>query len=134
MLSSVNPLQMKGRDVSVRQVLDEAAKTVSGESLHTPPAVAAAVRATLGETYQALGLYPQAEPHLREALRIRQAALGRRPSRGGRELGCAGSLLHDQGDLAAAEPLYRESLRIRQRVLGAEHLDVAPSSTTSLCC
>ena len=76
MLSSVNPLQMKGRDVTVRQVLDEAAKNVGKGSLQSQPTVAAAVRATLGETYQALGLYPQAEPHLREALDVRKAALG----------------------------------------------------------
>src|SRR5206468_2607829 len=76
MLSSVDPSQMKGRDVTVRQVLDEAAKKVADGSLQGQPGIEAAVRTTLGKTYQALGLYAEAEPHLREALETRRKLLG----------------------------------------------------------
>ena len=124
MLSSVDPSQMKGRDVTVRQVLDEAAKKIVDGSLRDKPTTAAAVRTTLGQTYQALGLYPEAEPHFREALKLRQA-LGTNNADVAAGLANLASLLQDKGDFAGAEPLYRESLQIRRRVLGPDHSDVA---------
>jgi len=125
MLSSVDPSQMKGRDVTVRQVLDEAAKKVVDGSLRDQPTTAAAVRTTLGQTYQALGLYPEAEPHLRVALELQQAAHGPDSADVAAGLANVASLLQDKGDLAGAEPLYRESLQIRRRVLGPDHQTVA---------
>ncbi len=104
MLSSVDPSQMKGRDVTVRQVLDEAAKKIVDGSLGDQPTTAAAVRTTLGQTYQALGLYPEAEPHLREALKLRQAALGPDSADVAAGLANLASLLQDKGDLADADP------------------------------
>jgi tetratricopeptide (TPR) repeat protein len=116
MLSSVDPSQMKGRDVTVRQVLDEAAKKIVDGSLRDQPTTAAAVRTTLGQTYQALGLYPEAEPHLREALKLRQAALGPDSADVAAGLANLASLLQDKGDLAGADPLPGV-LAIRRRVL-----------------
>jgi serine/threonine-protein kinase len=73
MLSSVDPSR-SGRGVLVQDVLDEAAKRLSGE-LATQPLVRASLRDTIGTTYLSLGLYPQAEEQLRLALAEREALL-----------------------------------------------------------
>ncbi len=125
MLSSVDPSEMKGKDVTVRRVLDEAAGKVGGGSLREQPEVEASVRTTMGKTYQALGLYAEAEPHLRQALEIRKRVLGPEHPDVAASLNDLASLLHDEGKRAEAEPLYREALRIRKRVLGPGHLDTS---------
>jgi Tfp pilus assembly protein PilF len=127
MLSSVDPSNLKGRDVTVRQVLDEAAKKVAEGSVRSQPEVEAAVRTTLGKTYQALGLYPEAEPHLRQALQTRRASLGPEHPDVAASLADLATLLQHRGDPAGAEPLSREALAIRRKALGDEHPDVAAS-------
>jgi serine/threonine-protein kinase len=54
-------------DLKLRTVLDAASKTI-GARFAAQPRVEAAIRQTLGETYQQLGLYPQALQHLQRAL------------------------------------------------------------------
>jgi non-specific serine/threonine protein kinase/serine/threonine-protein kinase len=125
MLSSVDPSEMKGKDVTVRRVLDEAAAKVGGGSLREQPEVEASVRTTLGKTYQALGLLAEAEPHLRQALEIHKRVLGPEHPDVAASLNDLASLLHDRGKRTEAEPLYREALRIRKKVLGPGHLDTS---------
>ncbi|NNE09537.1 MAG: serine/threonine protein kinase, partial [Gemmatimonadetes bacterium] len=50
-----------------RDVLARAARTIDDE-LTAEPAIAARLRSTLGQTYRDLGLYEQAEKHIREAI------------------------------------------------------------------
>jgi tetratricopeptide (TPR) repeat protein/predicted Ser/Thr protein kinase len=120
MLSSVDPSKMKGQGVTVRNVLDEAATKVVDGALQGQPEILAAVRTTLGQTYQALGLYPEAETHLKAALELRQAALGPEHRDVAASLHNLASLLHDRGDGPDAERLYREALRIMRKVPGVE--------------
>ena len=61
LLASASPRKL-GKDVKVVQVLDAAGATVDQE-LAGEPEVLAQVHRTLGETYQALGLYQQATAH-----------------------------------------------------------------------
>ncbi len=72
-LASADPRKL-GRDVTVRQALDSAAATVEA-SFADEPLVRADVHSTLAITYRSLGMYEQAMPHVREALRIRQELL-----------------------------------------------------------
>jgi serine/threonine-protein kinase len=76
MLASVDPSR-SGRNVTVHEVLDEAAGRLSGE-LADQPLVRASLHHTIGNTYLSLGLYPQAEEELRRALAARRALLGDR--------------------------------------------------------
>ncbi len=71
MLSSANPEQGKGADVTVIQVLDEAATKIDG-AFPNQPAVEASIRYTIGVVYQSLGVLESAESHLATALRLRQ--------------------------------------------------------------
>lgn len=71
MLRSADPALTRGQDVTVRDVLDRAAKTIDAE-LADQPTVAAALHDTVGWTYARLGDYAEAESHLQKALAIRR--------------------------------------------------------------
>ncbi|MFN0136994.1 MAG: tetratricopeptide repeat protein [Phycisphaerae bacterium] len=65
----------KGKDVSVRQVVDEAAARIEGR-FPDQPLVEAGVREALGRTYSRMALYEQAETHLAKAHEIRSRHMG----------------------------------------------------------
>jgi eukaryotic-like serine/threonine-protein kinase len=124
MLTAANPENAQGRQVTVREALDDAAKKVDAGTLSGEPDVESAVRAAIGTTYEGLGLFDDAVRHLKLALETRQKTDADR-------LLVAQSLF----DLARteflrfnvkdAEPLLRESLAIRRQFLGDKHRDVA---------
>jgi serine/threonine protein kinase len=67
----------KGRDVSLRSVLDAAAASVeSGARFADQPQVEASIRGMLGAVYGKLGEYASADGHLRRALELREAVGG----------------------------------------------------------
>ena len=74
MLAAVDPAE-QGRDVTVREVLDEAAGAV-GDHMEGRPLVEARLRGTIGRTYLALGDPRKAGPLLEEALRARETISG----------------------------------------------------------
>ncbi len=74
LLAAVSPAEL-GRDLTMRQALDAAAQTIEGK-FPDEPLVEASIRMTLGTTYKHLGHHDVAEPHLREAIRLRAAELG----------------------------------------------------------
>ncbi|MDQ6828903.1 MAG: serine/threonine-protein kinase, partial [Gemmatimonadota bacterium] len=81
MLASSDPANARGKELSVREVLDQAALTVHSGNLKRPPEVTAGVETAIGRTYFGLGLYDKARPHLDSAYAIRRRVLG--PSGGG---------------------------------------------------
>ncbi|MBK8979678.1 MAG: serine/threonine protein kinase [Planctomycetes bacterium] len=105
-LTSANPERGLGRDVTVRQILDDAAhRLIDG----TPPSIEAAVRLALGSARRALGQPTVAETELRRALTLADAQDA--PERGmvRRELGL---LFTDAGRFAEADALLTESLAL----------------------
>jgi len=123
MLGSVNPAEM-GRDVTVRQVLDEAATNVETE-LDDQPQIQASVRSTIGITYAALGLYDSADPHLMAALATSRRELGNEHADVATGLYNLASLREMQGDYVEAERLFAEAVALRKKLFGEEHADVA---------
>lgn len=75
MLASVQPNLARGRDLSVRDLLDQSAARVHDE-LGAEPDVEAAIRSTIGETYVYLGRYEDAETQLRTALQLQRQLYG----------------------------------------------------------
>ena len=65
--------------------------------------------------------YSQAEPLLRDALAIREKALGPEHSLTAESLDGLAALLGTLGDIAEARPLYERALAIREKALGPEH-------------
>ncbi|HWL94643.1 MAG TPA: protein kinase, partial [Phycisphaerae bacterium] len=70
MLASADPQAMGGPDVTVRQVLDEAAARINAGELNRDPEITAALHNTIGESYLNLGNYPEARRHLQAAVAL----------------------------------------------------------------
>ncbi|MFQ5805109.1 MAG: tetratricopeptide repeat protein [Phycisphaerae bacterium] len=127
MLASVGPSKALGREVTVRYVLDEAARKIEEGSLAEQPEAEADVRVTLGKTYEALGLYAAAEVHLRVAEALRTRVLGDEHPDTLRAGSILAGLLTSQFKYAEAEALARRTVEIQRRVLGDEHPDTLTS-------
>jgi eukaryotic-like serine/threonine-protein kinase len=123
MLSSADPVR-DGRDVTVAEVLDRASREAE-QTLAGRPEIEAGVRTTLGRTYQALGLYAEAEPHLRRALVLQRALHGERHADVAASMRSLAELLQARGDFAGADSLYRGTLALQRRLFGSVHAEVA---------
>ncbi|MFG0329060.1 MAG: tetratricopeptide repeat protein [Phycisphaerales bacterium] len=74
LLASVAPTQ-GGRDVTVRQVLDEASSQI-GWRFGDRAAIRATLHQTIGQSYLELGLFDEAESHFLSATALRQVLYG----------------------------------------------------------
>lgn len=121
MLASPDPARA-GPNVMVRTLLDTASRRISESELPSEhPAIEAAIRATLGNTYRALGLLTEAEPHLVRALEFRRAANAESETLGlelAASINDLASLRLAQAEYAAAERLFREALALRTGIPG----------------
>jgi tetratricopeptide (TPR) repeat protein len=114
-LASADPVEGKGRDATVVEVLDEAATRV-GEAFAEQPEVEAEIRGTIGQTYYRLGRFEDAERQLRASLQIqRDLGDGENP-RTFETLVHLAVTLHDRGQYAEAESLYRKALELASRL------------------
>jgi serine/threonine protein kinase/tetratricopeptide (TPR) repeat protein len=119
MLASVDPTK-SGRDVTVKEMLDQTAKTL-GVDFKARPLVEASLRHTVGMTYEALGEYDDAEQHLRRAVEIRRELLGEEDPRTLEAMAGLAGVYRQQAGYQEAEALAREALKTARRVLGEEH-------------
>lgn len=126
MLSSAHPEIAKGRKVTVREVVDTAAKRIDTE-LRDQPQVAAAIHDTVGKTYHSLGVYEAAENHLRIALEQRRSLYGDKHSDVVTSLNNLAMLLIDKGKYAEAEILCKRALSISENLHEGNHLLTAAS-------
>jgi tetratricopeptide (TPR) repeat protein len=136
MFSSVDPTKTrggKGRDVKVADLLDEATKNLD-EMAQGKPEVAAALRATIGNSYKGIALYNEAVDQLTNSLELRRKTLSS-PHK---------DIAQNLHDLAAAywwwqhydkaEPLYREALEMRETLFGHQSIEVAESLNHLAAC
>jgi len=107
-------------DVKVRTLLDRAAASVEGR-FAGQPRTEAALRSTLGGAYYELGLYAEAEQHLRRALDLRTAALGPDHADTTSDGSKLATVCAEQGRCEEAEALYLDVLRRQAKALGAAH-------------
>jgi tetratricopeptide (TPR) repeat protein len=119
MLSSASPELAQGREVTVRELLDEAAKTVEGE-LAEEPEVRAAIQTTIAESYARL-LHPaQAIPQFEAAYRTLRVRYGESDGRVLRaKLTLAWNASWETGRKAEGEQMIREVIDAAGRSLGA---------------
>ncbi|MHC4992134.1 MAG: tetratricopeptide repeat protein [Planctomycetota bacterium] len=135
LLSAVAPSTRagRGRDVLMREVLDEAAKRIDAASrpggrFADAPVVEAAIRETLSDTYWYLGKYDAARPHAERALAVRRRELGDEHPATLASMVDLANVVAAQGHEKEAGRLYEEALEIRRRVLGEDD----PNTLTSL--
>ena len=134
LLASVAPSarQGRGRDVLMREVLDTAAARIdaaaaAGGPFADEPLVEASIRRSLGLTYQALGEYASAEPHLLRALALQETE-PESPALAAR-LAQLGRLYEQTGSYAEAEQYLRRSIDVRRRVSPADTVMIIASES-----
>ncbi len=126
MLQGSDPWETNRKDLSVREVLDQGAVDIR-EQLHDQPEVRAMLLDTMGSIYFNLGLFDQAGPLLKEALRSRRENLGDEHPEVAVSLTHLGSLSTDLGRYEEAKALLRQAVDIRRRNLGEESPELAES-------
>jgi len=115
-----------GKDVLMREVLDEAANrideaTQEGGHLADKAVVESSIRMALGLTYQKLGELREAEIHLARACDLRLVVLGEEHPDTLESMTSLAILYANLGRLDESESLHLETLEICKRVLGEEH-------------
>jgi non-specific serine/threonine protein kinase/serine/threonine-protein kinase len=119
LLGAAKPTVAHGRELSVRQALDDAAAKV-GQRFHDKPEIEAAVRHSVALTYMALGLSAQGLPHARAAVEIDRRLWGDDHPQTLDAMSTLAKLLRDSGDASGAEALHRQVLEARRMVLGPD--------------
>jgi non-specific serine/threonine protein kinase/serine/threonine-protein kinase len=109
------------------RLIDEKILARAGEmidrELAGEPLVAARIEHTIGQTYQELALFEQAEPHIRRAVEVRRRELGDDHPDTLRSMHDLATLHAIRGRYDEAERLYLETLETRRRVLDYDHPD-----------
>jgi non-specific serine/threonine protein kinase/serine/threonine-protein kinase len=116
MLRSPDPLAL-GHKARVIDMLDLATAQVEARFAGAPE-VAASIWHAFARTYEALGMYEQAEKHARLAVDRYSRDLGHGHRDTLDAIGLLALVLHDQDRLEDAEPLYLEAIEGMQRTRG----------------
>ncbi len=116
-----DPSEARGNSITARELLDAgAAKIEQLEDERTRTEL----METIGDVYRNLGLYPEAEKLLQQALDDRRRLLGDEHPETLASLNSLGFLYWKQARYDEAEQLYLEALETGRRVLGDEHPQV----------
>lgn len=111
--------QKADREVSVRVLLDRAAQHV-GEKFANKPAIEAAVRQTIGETYRKLGRREEGLPHLVRSLELFRKLNSPDDRETLQVMNNLALMYMDMARYAESEALFNEALAGYQRVYGEE--------------
>ncbi|MBC8106296.1 MAG: tetratricopeptide repeat protein [Anaerolineae bacterium] len=118
-LGAADPAVAQGKEVSVKQALDNAAKSV-GEKLRDRPTIEASVRMALAQSYEALGHVDIALLHAQAALEIRRKLLGPDHFDTIDSESSVALYLQYQANYSAAEPLCRDAVARSIATLGPD--------------
>ncbi|MEK7730937.1 MAG: tetratricopeptide repeat protein, partial [Planctomycetota bacterium] len=116
MLASVDPAE-SGKDVLVREILDESSKTI-GERFTNQPLVEARLRSTIGKSYFELGVYDQAERHLPVAFEMYRRLRGEDHVETIRSMNALTYLYGRQGRIDEARALNERAVEQARKGLG----------------
>ncbi|MEO7997757.1 MAG: protein kinase [Gemmatimonadaceae bacterium] len=113
LLASVQP-DAGRRDAQVSDVLDAAARKIEHE-LGTQPDVRAELETVIGQSYEGLGRYDEAETHLKTGLRLREQSAGLESVSEVIGLSNLGQLYMARGTLDSADVLFRRALQLQEK-------------------
>jgi len=119
LLESVDPRNTADREITMRAVLDKAARRI-GDRFGDQPLVEAAIRRTIGTTYVDLGLSDVAEEHLLRAQELVTRLRGERHRESLALAGDVAGLRYAQGRLEEAEKIHVDLRRRELEILGPE--------------
>ena len=119
MIGSADPAVTLGRDLSVRDALDNAARAISGR-FPGSPATEAAVRDSVAMAYLTLGKADLALPHAQASLAQRRDALGQQHPDTIAAMEHLARVLGAAGKYDEADDLYRRALAASRAALGED--------------
>jgi serine/threonine-protein kinase len=117
LLASVHP-ETGSRDARVSEVLDVAARRIDQE-FAAQPDVRAELETVIGESYEGLGRYDDAERQLKASLALRQQSAAAQSASAVIGISNLGQLYLAKGSLDSAEELFHQALTLRQARGGA---------------
>jgi tetratricopeptide (TPR) repeat protein len=126
LFKAATPEVDKGREVTARDLLDQAAKRIDQE-LAAVPDVHASMLATIAQAYVSLGLYKKAEDLAERCYRLRLKTSGPDRPETVDALYLLADLVRKQGEYARAEPLFRKLVAQRKKLTGEKNSDYATS-------
>ncbi|MEM7164274.1 MAG: serine/threonine-protein kinase [Planctomycetota bacterium] len=126
MLVAVEPERL-GRDVLVRDVLDQTAQRFRGGSVRRGR-IEARLQHALGAAYVSLGVHDEAHWLLQEALAIRVEVLGEAATETMETRRHFATLLHKMGHLEEAHALHSEQLQLEQQLFGGDHVETVATT------
>ena len=129
LLAQASPDQQPDRNLTLRTVLDRAAKKIDGR-FAGQPLVAAAILDTLADTYRSLGEYALMQHHAERSIEIYRRQLGEEDPQTLAGRGRLADALFQQGKIPEAESLSRTVLALQGRVSGPEHPDTLRTMET----
>ena len=109
-------------NITVRTVLDRAAKNIQGK-FDNQPTVEAAIRDTIGRTYLDMGLYPEAQKQLERALELERRTLGPENPETIETMIHLGNVADSVRKSSEAEASFKQTLATANRVLGPDNAD-----------
>jgi serine/threonine protein kinase/Tfp pilus assembly protein PilF len=115
-------------DMKVRTALDRAAARIEGK-FHAQPEVEAAIRQTIGEAYDDLGLYPEAQRQVERAVELRRRVFGENNRDTLQSMHSLAELYDRQGKYAEAQGLQSRVLDLQRHALGEAHPDTLTSTS-----
>jgi serine/threonine-protein kinase len=124
LLSATDPTLAKGREPSVRQLLDAGAVRIETE-LRDQPEVQSEVASLIAGVYHSLGEYDRAMPLLRADLERRKQRDGPRSIAAAEALTQIADALYEQGRYDEAGPMHEEALAIQREKRGERTTQVA---------
>jgi len=127
LLAAAGPLRTPNRDITMREVLDSASEKVGGK-FEGQPETEASIHATLGRTYEYLGEYEAAEPHLEAALRLYRQVLGDEHLNTLNAMEDLALVYRRHARYSEAEELFTKALAGKRRLLGNQHFETAVST------
>ena len=118
LLQSADPENAMGRDVTVREVLDQSSLSIG--DLASNPRVHVSIRGTLSNTYRSIGDLDRAVGHAREALGAARAAFGENSRLAIEAQRALAIALAEKGEHEEAERLNRDAIERVERTEGKD--------------
>jgi serine/threonine protein kinase/tetratricopeptide (TPR) repeat protein len=125
MFESIDPQEAKLREITVREILDQASGKI-GTAFPNDPLTELPIRRTMNEVYVRLGRYDAAFTNAEAALRLARRAAGNQTSpETADSLYDLSRCLYLQGRSAEALPIAERALAMTQEIHPGDHRDVA---------
>jgi serine/threonine protein kinase/Tfp pilus assembly protein PilF len=121
-----DPSNAHGNTVTARELLDKASRKI-GAGLRNDPMLQASMMHIMGDVYDSLGLYQQADSLVSRAWDMRRKTLGERNPETLESAELLATIYDDESKYPEAEKLYRETLAARRASLGPDALDTLKS-------